>query len=115
MTNPNPTPTPQTASSESSSTSSYVPPTPGRCFRGAFISGGLAFAMYSLTQSIIQVLAGVPLPTKSTLSANIAVAVRTLIVGVCTLATAIFAIATLGLLALGVQLLIQRKQKQSKN
>jgi hypothetical protein len=63
--------------------------------------------MYSLTRSIIEVLAGIPLPTKSTVSANIAVAVRTLIVGTCTLGTAIFAIATLGLIALGIQLAIQ--------
>jgi Protein of unknown function (DUF3082) len=38
------------------------------------------------------------------------VAVRTLVVGVSTLTTAIFVIASLGLLALGVQLLIQQKQ-----
>lgn len=106
---------PQTVDSSSassaSSSSGYVPPTPARCFRGAVISGGLTFAMYSLTQSIINVLAGVPLPTKSTLSANIAVAVRTLIVGVCTMGTAIFAIATLGLFALGIQLLFQQKKQ----
>ncbi|MBW4465449.1 MAG: DUF3082 domain-containing protein [Pegethrix bostrychoides GSE-TBD4-15B] len=87
-----------------------VPPTPGRCFRGALIAGGLSCAMYGLNRSIIQVLAGIPLPTKSIASANIAVAVRTLIVGISTLATAIFVIATLGLFALGVQLLIQQKQ-----
>jgi hypothetical protein len=38
---------------------------------------------------------------------NIAVAVRTLVLGMSTLATAIFAIATLGLIALGIQLLLQ--------
>ncbi|MBF2001267.1 MAG: DUF3082 domain-containing protein [Synechococcales cyanobacterium M58_A2018_015] len=96
---------PQPASS--STPIANTAPTPWRCFRGAFISGGLAFALYSLTQSIVQALAKVPLPTKSTLSANIAVAVRTLVVGVSTMATAIFAIATLGLLLLGIQLLIK--------
>jgi Protein of unknown function (DUF3082) len=113
MTDINPTPPPSppnstSGSTASGSTSGNVPPTPGRCFRGGLISGGLAFAMYSLTQSIIQVLANTPLPNKSTVAANIAVAVRTLIVGVCTLGTTIFAIATLGLFALGVQLLIQQ-------
>jgi hypothetical protein len=108
MTDHNPTPAPQA----DSSTSSSVPSTPGRCLRGALISSGLAFAMYSLTQSMIQVLAGVPIPTKSTFAANISVAVRTLIVGGCTLATAIFAFATVGLLALSVQLLIRQKQQQ---
>ena len=91
-------------------TSGQVPPTPGRCFRGALIAGGLSFAMYGLTQAIVHALAGTPLPNKSVATANIAVAVRTLVVGVSTLTTAIFVIATLGLLALGIQLLIQQKR-----
>ncbi len=91
-----------------------VPPTPGRCFRGALIAGGLSFAMYGLNQAIIHALEGVPLPNKSVAAANIAVAVRTLVVGMSTLITAIFVIATVGLLALGVQLLIQQKQTEAK-
>jgi hypothetical protein len=101
MTDGNPTPTETTSSIDTA-------PTSGRCFRGAAISGGLTFAMYLLTQSIIHVLAGVPLPTKSAVAANIAVAVRTLVIGVTVLGTAIFAIATLGLFALGVQLLFKK-------
>jgi hypothetical protein len=86
--------------------------TPGRCFRGAAISGGLAFVLYGFTQSIIRVLAGVPIPNKSVTAANISIAVRTLVVGMSTLATAIFAIATLGLLGLGIQLLIKGRQPE---
>lgn len=108
MTNANPTPDPPP--SNTSASSSYVPPTPARCFRGAVISSGLTFVMYLLTQSIIQALADVPLPTKSVVAANIAVAVRTLVIGVSTMVTAIFGIATLGLLALGIQLLFKQKQ-----
>ncbi len=107
MTNSNPTPDPETSPARSFE----VPPTPGRCFRGAFIAGGLAVAMYGLTRSIVHVLEGVPLPTKSVVAANIAVAVRTLIVGVSALGTAIFAIATLGLMALGIQLLLKQRQQ----
>lgn len=107
MTNANPTPDP--APSNASTSSSYVPPTPARCLRGATISSGLTFLMYLLTQSIVQALANSPLPTKSTAAINIAIAVRTLVVGVSTMATAIFGIATLGLLALGVQLLFRKK------
>ena len=104
------TPDPATDPSKNTAdNSSYVPPTPGRCFRGSVISGGFTFVMYLLNQSIIRALADTPLPTKSVAAANIAVAVRTLVIGVSTLSTAIFAIATLGLLALGIQLLIQRK------
>jgi len=91
--------------------SGEVPPTPGRCFRGGLIAGGLSFAMYGLNQAIIHALEGVPLPTKSVAAANIAVAVRTLVIGTSTLATAIFVIATLGLFALGIQLLIRQKQQ----
>ncbi|WNZ21564.1 DUF3082 domain-containing protein [Leptolyngbya sp. NK1-12] len=114
MTDQNPTPVTPAERSLGSSTasSSRVPTTPGRCLRGAAISGGLAFAMYSLTHSIIQVLAGVPLPTKSTFAANIAVAVRTLVIGVSTLATGIFTIATLGLIALSIQLFIQQAKAE---
>lgn len=107
MTNPNPTPAVPSGDAKSSS---YVPPTPGRCVRGAAISSGLTFMMYLLTQSIIQALADVPLPTKSVVAANIAVAVRTLVIGVSTMVTAIFGIATLGLLALGVQLWIKQRR-----
>lgn len=109
MTDPHPTPNP--ASPESASSSGYVEPTPARCFRGAAISSGLTFVMYLLTRSIIQALANTPLPNKSVAAANIAVAVRTLVMGVSTLATAIFGIATLGLLALGIQLLFKRERQ----
>lgn len=102
---------PANSSTNSSTDRGEVPPTPRRCFRGALLAGGLSFAMYGLNQAIIHALEGVPLPTKSVAAANIAVAVRTLVIGSSTLATAIFVIATLGLFALGIQLLIQQKQQ----
>lgn len=105
--------TSQTAS-DVAKTNQQVEPTPGRCFRGALISGGMAFAMYLLTRSIIQTLANTPLPNKSVVAANIAVAVRTLVIGVVTMGTCIFAISTLGLLALAVQLLIQKKTQKAE-
>ncbi|NJR66111.1 MAG: DUF3082 domain-containing protein [Leptolyngbyaceae cyanobacterium CRU_2_3] len=83
-------------------------PTPLRCFTGAMIAGGIATLLYSFTQSIIQVFAHKPLPTGNPATTNIAVAVRTLVMGMSTLATAIFAISAVGLLALGIQLLIQQ-------
>lgn len=81
------------------------PTTPGRCLRGAVIAAGLAVAMYALTKSMITVLAGVPMPS-SPFAANISVAVRTLVIGVSTLATGLFSMATLGLMALGIKLAI---------
>jgi Protein of unknown function (DUF3082) len=82
--------------------------TPLRCFTGALISGSLAMVLYSLTASIARSFAGKPLPTGNVTTTNIAVAVRTLVVGMSTLGTAIFAITTLGLVALGIQLLVGR-------
>lgn len=87
--------------------SDYVPPTPQRCFTGAIISGPIAYGLYLLTQSIADAFAQKPLPA-GRIAMNIAVAVRTLVIGMSTLGTAIFAIATLGLIALGIQLLIKK-------
>lgn len=82
---------------------------PLRCITGAAISGGLATAGYFLTISIIQTFANKPIHSDNQLTVNIASAVRTLVIGIGALGTGIFAIATLGLLALAVQLLIQRQ------
>lgn len=97
----------------SSSTPTTVPPTPLRCFTGALISGSLAVALYALTQSIAQTFAAKPLPTGSATATQIAIAVRTLVVGMSTLGTGIFAIATAGLVALGIQLIVQQFKKSS--
>ncbi|MFM7424108.1 MAG: DUF3082 domain-containing protein [Elainella sp.] len=96
------------------STDGYVPPTPGRCWRGAAISGGLTAVLYGFTQTIVHVLAGVPIPNKSVTTVNIAIAVRTLVMGLSTLATAIFGIATLGLIALGIQLWIKQRTQPNQ-
>ncbi|HEY9639974.1 MAG TPA: DUF3082 domain-containing protein [Coleofasciculaceae cyanobacterium] len=85
-----------------------TPPTPLRCFTGAIISGGFATLLYSFTQSIIQVFANKPVPTGNPATTNIAVAVRTLVVGMSTLATAIFAISAVGVAALGIQLMVKQ-------
>jgi hypothetical protein len=91
---------------ESEETASSRRSSPLRCFTGALISGSLAMLLYSLTASIARSFASKPLPTGNVTTTNIAVAVRTLVVGMSTLGTAIFAIAALGLVALGIQLLI---------
>jgi hypothetical protein len=93
--------------------SQTVPPTPLRCFTGALIAGSLATALYSLTQSIIQAFAHKPLPSGNVTATNIAVAVRTLVMGMSALATAIFAIAAVGLVALGIQLLVKQFRQTS--
>lgn len=101
------------SSQQNKNSAGETPPTPLRCFTGALISGAIAALLYLLNQSIVQGLAAKPLPTSNVTATNIAVAVRTLVVGLSTLATAIFAIATLGLIALGIQLLIQQLRQPS--
>ncbi|MBW4515293.1 MAG: DUF3082 domain-containing protein [Timaviella obliquedivisa GSE-PSE-MK23-08B] len=104
----------------STPTENLVPATPSRkstplrCFIGALISASLAIALYSLTASITHAFAAQPLPRGSVATANIAVAVRTLVVGMSTLGTTIFAISTLGLLALGIQLVILNLRSGAK-
>jgi hypothetical protein len=83
-----------------------TPPTPLRCFIGALVAGGLGTAAYFLTTSIATTFANKP-PTGSALAVNISIAVRTLVVGTSTLATALFGITALGLVALGIQVMIK--------
>lgn len=80
-----------------------TPVTLGRCLVGAAIAGGLAIAAYFLTASIAQTFAAKPPTGGSALALNIAIAVRTLVVGVTALATGVFGFVSLGLVALGIQ------------
>ena len=77
--------------------------TPWRCFMGSLISGGFGFLIYQLTTSIATTFAAKPIVQKSYLATNIGIAVRTLVVGACSLATFIFIMAAVGLLLLGLQ------------
>ena len=82
--------------------------TPLNCLLGATISGALGLGMYKLAYAIAQTYAQKPIHSTSTIAINIATAVRTLVVGVSTLAAALFAVTTVGLIALAIQLLIKK-------
>ncbi|MEH1907839.1 MAG: DUF3082 domain-containing protein [Nostoc sp.] len=90
---------------------------PLRCFTGAVISGGMGFAAYSLMIATATNFATKPIHSINPLVVKISSAVRTLVVGVVALGSGIFGIVAIGLLALGVQLLIQQltKEKSSEN
>ncbi|MBD2415615.1 MAG: DUF3082 domain-containing protein [Desmonostoc geniculatum HA4340-LM1] len=94
-----------------------VTATPLRSIIGAVISGGMAFAMYSLMISIATNFASKPLHSINPLVIKITSAVRTLVVGVVALGSGIFGIVAIGLLALTLQLLVQQftKPKSSEN
>jgi len=82
--------------------------TPLRCLIGAAIASAIATALYSLTSAIATTLAAKPLPTVNATAMNLAVAVRTLVVGLATLGTGVFALVAVGLLLLALQLLLRR-------
>lgn len=86
--------------------------TPLRCITGALFSGALAYAAYSLTSAIATTYATKPIHSHNWIVLNITSAVRTLVVGVTAFASAVFAIATVGLVALAVQLLFQQLIKR---
>ncbi len=85
---------------------------PLRCLTGALTAGGFAFVLYLLTASVAQTLAQTPIRSGNEYAMRIAAAVRTLVIGMCALGTGVFAIASLGLLALMVQIIIQRWQQR---
>lgn len=107
MVNPTPGQPPSQTASTPSSEDAYVAPTPTRCLIGAIISGGLGAALYFLTAAIAETFAAKPIPSNNAIAMNIAVAVRTLVIGSSALATAVFGIACLGLLALSIQLFVK--------
>ncbi|MBF2056896.1 MAG: DUF3082 domain-containing protein [Cyanobacterium sp. T60_A2020_053] len=81
--------------------------TPLRCFTGAGISGALAVGAYLLTKSVIQTYMDLPITFDNPMAVRIASTVRTLIMGITTMATFVFVMVTVGLTALGIQLMIR--------
>jgi hypothetical protein len=82
--------------------------TPLRSLTGAFLSATMALLLYRLTIAVIRSFAEHPTITHNQVAINLSVAVRTLVIGLVTMATGIFALVTLGLIALAVQLAIQK-------
>lgn len=88
--------------------------TPSQCWMGSMIAAGFGFMLYQLTASIAATFATKPVAQNSYLAANIGVAVRTLVVGACSLGTFIFIISAVGLFALGIQIFFQQSNSPSK-
>lgn len=87
-------------------------PSPLRCLTGALIAGGLAIALYFLTVSIAETFTSKPIHSHNPTVVNIGVAVRTLVMGVSTLATAVCGLVALGLVALAIQVFIQQMSRK---
>jgi hypothetical protein len=85
-------------------------PSPARCLSGSAIAGVMAFMMYWMANKIAMNFAARPVHGNSTAAINIAVAVRTLLVGMTSLGTAVFSIISLGLIVLAVKIALGRAQ-----
>jgi Protein of unknown function (DUF3082) len=96
-----PTPLPKTV----------VPPSPLRCFGGSIVAGGMSFVFYNMTSAIALSFASKPVQYHTVATANIAVAVRTLVVGMSALGAGVFGLAALGLFGLGIQTWLGRSKK----
>lgn len=83
---------------------------PWKAVLGAGISTGFAIALYLLTSSIISTFANKPVTSDNPTVINLTVAVRTLVMGVAAMGTAVFALIAVGLLILTLQLMLERFQ-----
>jgi len=88
--------------------SSLSPPTVVKCWTGSLMGAVIAYGCYQMTVAIATTYAAKPLLSHSVTTLNIAVAVRTLVVGICALGTGVFGLSALGLFALGIQILWRR-------
>ena len=107
--------TPPRNLSEQSVDTDQTLPTPLRCLTGAVIAGGLASPLYYLTASIAQTFANKPIHSDNPAVVSIASAVRTLVVGITGLATGIFGLVAIGLVALAVQISVQQLRKGARD
>jgi hypothetical protein len=87
--------------------------TPGRCLLGSAISAALGFGVYSLSKAIAVSSAHTPVTSDNPLVIRITVAVRTLVLGVSSLATFVLGFVALGLILLAIQLIVQGISKKS--
>lgn len=87
--------------------------TPIKCIIGSTLSGALAIAFLAMMRSIATVFATKPITFTNPISINLAIAVRTLVVGMTALGGFVFGIVALGLFLLAIQLIIQKLTQES--
>ncbi len=86
--------------------------TPFNCLVGSVISGALTSGLYALTYAIASTFAKKPITSDNLFVIKIGAAVRTLVVGVASMATFIFGFVAIGLILLAIQLVIQSFKKE---
>ncbi|MEM7595772.1 MAG: DUF3082 domain-containing protein [Cyanobacteria bacterium P01_A01_bin.83] len=85
--------------------------TPLRCFFAAIISGGIAFFLYLLFNSVVQTYATKAVTSTNPVVINLTAAVRTMVMGIVALGTGVFGVVAVGLFLLGIQVTIQSLRK----
>ena len=85
--------------------------TPLRCLIGSSLSGSLAFGLYTLTSAIAHSFATNPIVSKKEIVLRISSLVRTLVLGVASLGTFIFAFVAVGLILLAVQTMMEKPER----
>lgn len=85
----------------------------GRAFTGSVIAGTFALLFLKMLRAIATAFANKPVVSDNVTVVNLSAAVRTLVMGVIALGTGVFAMAAIGLLLLGLQMIWQRLTKQS--
>ncbi|WP_299414692.1 DUF3082 domain-containing protein [Acaryochloris sp. IP29b_bin.148] len=93
--------------SESPSTEKSTTPSVLRTMTGAILAGIIALPLAKLSSLIAQSFAEHPFTSDNQTALEISIALKTLVVGLSTLATGIFCVAALGLSALSIQILWQ--------
>lgn len=88
--------------------------TPWRCLLGATVSGTIAVAIYWLMRAIATALTNHPITFTNPIAINLAIAVRTLIVGLTALGAGVFGFVALGLILLALQLIIQKLTRKQE-
>jgi hypothetical protein len=88
------------------------PPTPLSCLSGAIVAAFIASLLWRLTNSIAVSFASTPIDSPNMIVIRMSTAVRTLVVGMSSLGTGIFALAAVGLTGLALQLLLGKVQPE---
>jgi Protein of unknown function (DUF3082) len=81
--------------------------TPLRCLFGSAISGGIAYLLYLLMNSIALTYAVKTVTSTNPLVINLTAAVRTMVIGIVALAVGVVGLVSVGLLLLGIQVTVQ--------
>ncbi len=78
------------------------------CLIGAAVGAVMTLMMYWMTSKIATTFAVTPVQNTTTMAINIGTAVRTLVTGMMALGTGVFAIISLGLVALAIKVALDK-------